>query len=86
MQRVRLFITMAILSISLFVATNPVSADKGGNGQGNNGNGNGNGGPGNPVLPEAPFAVLLPLVGLLVIALVLFVVYRRQRMSAIAAQ
>ncbi len=57
MQRVRLFITMAILSIRLFVATNSVSAAAGGNGQGNNGNGNG--GPGNPVLPEAPFAVLL---------------------------
>lgn len=80
MQRVRLFTTMAVLAIGLFVATNPAFAAAGGNGNGNNGNGKGNGGPGNPVLPEAPFAVLLPLTGLIVVAIVLFVFScRRQR-------
>lgn len=86
MRRVRFFITMAILAISLFVATNPVFAAAGGNGNGNNGNGKGNGGPGNPVLPEAPFAVLLPLIGFLVVGLVLFVSYRRRRPHGTAAR
>lgn len=86
MRRVRFLITLAILAISLFVATNPVFAAAGGNGNGNNGNGNGNGGPGNPVLPEAPFAVLLPLVGLVVVGLVLFVRYHRRRPRGTAAR
>ncbi len=69
MQRVRFLVIMAILTISLFVATNPILAATGGNG---------NGGPGNPVLPEAPFAVFLPLAGLLVVGLVFFISHRRR--------
>ncbi|MCA1670339.1 MAG: hypothetical protein LC793_23745 [Thermomicrobia bacterium] len=76
MQRVRLFVIMAMLTITLFIATNPVFAAGNGN---NNNNGNGNKGPGNPVLPEAPYAVLLPLAGLLVIVLALFIVARRRQ-------
>ncbi len=76
MRRARFFITLAILSIGLFVATNPVFAAAGGNG---NGNGKGNGGPGEPVLPEAPLAILLPIVGLAVVGLALFVIYRRRQ-------
>ncbi len=86
MQRVRFLVIMAILTISLFVATNPILAAAGGNGQGNNGNGKGNGGPGNPVLPEAPFAVFLPLVGLMVVGLVLFIGYRRRRSRGTVAR
>lgn len=70
MRRARFFITLAILSIGLFVATNPVFAAAGGNG---------NGGPGEPVLPEAPLAILLPIVGLAVVGLALFVIYRRRQ-------
>jgi len=77
MQRVRFLVIMAILTISLFVATNPILAAAGGNG---------NGGPGNPVLPEAPFAVLLPLAGLLVVGLVFFISHRRRRSRGTAAR
>ncbi len=86
MQRVRFLVIMAILTISLFVATNPILAAAGGNGNGNSGNGHGNGGPGNPVLPEAPFAVLLPLAGLLVVGLVFFISHRRRRSRGTAAR
>lgn len=83
MRRARFFITIAILSLSLFVATSPVFASNGnGNGNGGAGNCDGNGNkcsPGNPVLPEAPLAILLPIVGLAVVGLVLFVVYRRRQ-------
>jgi hypothetical protein len=73
---------MVIFSVSLFIATNPVFAAAGGNGNGNNGNGNGNGGPGNPALPEAPLAILLPLVGIVVIGLALFFISRRRSRMA----
>ena len=66
MQRTRSIITFALLALSLFVATTPVFAAD-------------TKGPGNPVLPEAPLAILLPLVGLAVIGLVLFIVYRRRQ-------
>ena len=82
MRRIRFLITMAILATGLFIATNPVFAAAGGNGNGNNGNG----GPGNPVLPEAPLAILLPLVGLLIVGLMLFVSYRRRRPRGTAAR
>ncbi len=75
MQRVRFILTMAILSVSLFVATNPVFAAAGGNG-------NGNGKPGDPALPEAPLAIFLPIVGIVVIGLTLsFISRRRSRMT-----
>lgn len=84
MRQVRFFFVMAMLSIGMLVATNPVFAAAGGNGNGNGGCGNGNGNgntcnPGNPVLPEAPFAVILPIVGLVIVGLVLFAVYRRRQ-------
>lgn len=84
MRHLRLMITLTLFSIALFVATNPVFAAAGGNGNGNNGNGNGNGGSkggdaGSGALPEAPMAVLLPLVGLAVVGIVLMIVYTRRR-------
>lgn len=90
MRRLRFLLTMANLAVGLFVATNPVFAAAGGNGNGNGGagncNGNGNKCPGAPVLPEAPVAVILPLVGLMVAGLILFVVYRRQTTRTSAAE
>ncbi len=77
MRRVRFFISMAILSLSVFVATSPVFAatttqpvppgkiD-----------------PGKPVLPEAPLAILLPIIGIVVIGLAFFFIQRRNRASA----
>lgn len=75
MRRLRFLLVIGVVSISVFVATNPVFAAAGGNG---NCNGN-NCDPGKPVLPEAPIAVMLPIIGFAVIGLVLFVIYRRQR-------
>ena len=72
---------MAILSVSLFVATNPVFAAAGGNG-----NGNGNGKPGDPALPEAPLAILLPIVGIVVIGLTLYVISRRRSRMTLDAE
>jgi hypothetical protein len=79
MGRIRLVCTLAILAIGLFVATNPVFAAAGGNGNGNNGNGKGNGGPGDPVLPEAPVAIMLLGAGLAVAVVACLVVYLRRR-------
>jgi uncharacterized membrane protein YhaH (DUF805 family) len=81
MQRVRFILTMAILSVSLFVATNPVFAAAGGNG-----NGNGNGKPGDPALPEAPLAIFLPIVGIVVIGLTLSVISRRRSRMTLDAE
>lgn len=36
-------------------------------------------GPGKPVLPEAPLAIILPLVGLVVVGLVCFAMYHRRQ-------
>lgn len=87
MRRVRWYVTMAILAIGLFVATNPVFAaasEKAKRGKG--GGDGGNGGPGNPVLPEAPIAVLLPLVGIIVIGLTLFFIYRHRRHTVMVTE
>lgn len=84
MRRIRFLLTVAILAIGFFVATSPVFAAAGGNGKGNNGNGNGSGGPGAPALPEAPIALLLPLVGFAVVVLAFSVIHRRQRALAVA--
>ncbi len=91
MHRVRLVLTLAILSIGLFVATNPVFAAAGGNGNGGQGNCNGNGnkdcGPGNPVLPEAPVAVWLLGAGLAVaVAACLIVTLRRRNVRTPVAE
>jgi hypothetical protein len=79
MRRLQVVITLAVLSLSLFIATNPVLAAAGGNGEGNNGNGKGNGGPGEGALPEAPIAVLLPIVGLVIVGVVLATIFMRRR-------
>jgi hypothetical protein len=79
MQRMRFALTMAVLAVGLFVATSPVFAAAGGNGNGNNGNGKGNGGPGDPVLPEAPVAIMLLGAGLVVAVIACLVVYLRRR-------
>jgi hypothetical protein len=76
MQRMRFALTMAVLAVGLFVATSPVFAAAGGNG---NGNGKGNGGPGGPVLPEAPMAIMLLGAGLAVAVIACLVVYLRRR-------
>ncbi len=81
MGRVRVLVLFAICSLAVFVTTSPVFADKGGNGNGNNGNGNGNGGPGSPSLPEVPFALLLPIIGLAVVGIVCAVMYARRPKS-----
>ena len=89
MRRVRFFLTTVILSVSLFIATNPVFAANNNNGGGNgngNGNGNGHGHPGPPVLPESPLAILLPLVGIAVIGLTLFIISRRRNHMAMDAE
>ncbi|MDQ6604189.1 MAG: hypothetical protein M3176_08755 [Chloroflexota bacterium] len=78
MGRIRLVCSLALLAICLFVATNPVFAAAGGNGNGNNGNGKGNGGPGNPVLPEAPVAIMLLGAGLVVVVIACLVVTLRR--------
>jgi hypothetical protein len=79
MRRVQLVLILAVLSIGLFVATSPVFAAAGGNGNGNNGNGKGNGGPGGPILPEAPGAIMLLGAGLAVAVIACLVVYLRRR-------
>ncbi|MGI8856809.1 MAG: hypothetical protein ACR2JW_13750 [Thermomicrobiales bacterium] len=84
MQRVRLVVTLAVLSIGLFVATNPVFAAAGGNGNGNGGCGNGNGNgnkcdPGAPVLPEAPMAIWLLGAGVVVAIVACLIVSLRRR-------
>jgi hypothetical protein len=72
MRRVQLVLILAVLSIGLFVATSPVFAAAGGNGKGN-------GGPGGPVLPEAPVAIMLLGAGLAVAVIACLVVYLRRR-------
>jgi hypothetical protein len=69
MRRARFLLTMAVLSVGLFVMANPVFAATS-----SNGSTVVKVGPGKPVLPEAPLAIILPLVGL-----VCFAMYRRRQ-------
>ncbi len=77
MQRVRFMLTMTVLSVGFFLATSPVfaaAATKPGSGDTTD--------PGKPVLPEAPLALLLPVIGIVVIGLAFFFIQRRNRASA----
>lgn len=74
MRRARFLLTMAVLSVGLFVMANPVFAATG-----SNGSTVVKVDPGKPVLPEAPLAIILPLVGLVVVGLVCFAMYRRRQ-------
>ncbi len=80
MQRVRFGLTLAIFAVCLFVATNPVFAAT----EAKPPTTGGATDPGKPVLPEAPLAILLPIIGIVVIGLAFFFIQRRNRAARAA--
>jgi hypothetical protein len=83
MRRLQTFLILSIASVGLFAISLPVLAG-GQNGQGCNqqGNNQGQSCPGTPALPEAHFAILLPLVVIAIVGAVLCVAYLRQHVRS----